>query len=327
MEHNIKAINHYEMATLSEDEQSELNSLLSLSRADNTTKLYNTAVLKFMRWGGYIPTTSSVLLKFILFMKNNNKASTIATYITSISAAQKELGFDSPINSDINKVLKSLKKLDPRTTRKGEVITKTELLNTLTQLKESTSQSGIRNRFIFLLMLWSGCRTEEMPKFTFENTDCDNNSIKLYLYKAKGDQIGHGENIELPMIAAMKGLLCPVQAFINYKNILPIRTGSLIKRLNRNGELLHTSMSERSIGEVLKTCLITAGIDPKRATKINGHSFRHTLAENASEINLNSNTIQLLGRWKDPKSAQSYTGTKTNQAILEIANHISKTII
>ena len=119
MEHKIQAIRNHAIATLSEDEQSELNSLLHLSRAMNTTKLYNTAVLKFMRWGGYIPTTSSVLLKFILFMKDNNKASTIGTYVTSISAAQKELGFDSPINSDVNKVLKTLKKLDPRLNKKA----------------------------------------------------------------------------------------------------------------------------------------------------------------------------------------------------------------
>lgn len=309
---------------LTNNEVEELSILLDGNKADNTTKLYDSAVLQFIKWGGYLPTTSSQLLKYIIHLKKHTKPSTIKTYVTAISATQQQMGFESPSSKQVRDVLSALNKSAPRVQRKGDVLTVEELITTLTTLQTSEKPVDIRNRFIILLMLWTGCRTEEIPKFTFENSTCETQMLKLYLSDSKTNKSGEGDNINLPVISSNDNLLCPVDAYNNYTKHLPYQTGPLIKRLNRSGKFLPHPMSERSMGEVVRTCLINAGMPKERASKINGHSFRHTLAENASKMNINANTIQLLGRWKDPKSVNSYTGTETSDAIKNIADQLGK---
>jgi integrase len=312
--------------TLSVNDAERLNELELASKSKNTDKKYDNALKQFINAGFSFPTTSTGLQKFILILEDNGcQPSTIEQYVTAVASKQKNLGFINPYTDIVKTKISGLKRLNPSSNRKGEILSTQELFTVCKMLYSDNSIKNIRNRALFLTALWSCSRTEEVADFCFEKTTFDIHSISLSLAKTKTKQEGQGEIKIIPKLSKPdeQDVLCPWQALEDYKEVMPYHYGGLFKRFNKNGKFLEKSVSHRSIRGIIKEILISAGIDEQRAAKINGHSFRHTIADLGSQIGLSTQAIQKLGGWKSAESVSRYSGEHNIVSIKKISEYLN----
>lgn len=317
--------------SLTKQEKRILDNLTEAAVSDNTQRTYLNALKQFLKKGGMFPTTSRGLSKFIAILtEENRKASTIESYVRAISQTQEKFGFPNPYDDKVATQISGLKKLNRNTKRKGDIFTPEEIFSCLVHLKRGTSQKDARNSFLFTLMLWTGCRTEEITNLDLDDVSFFNGYMRVYIKHSKTDGEGEGETITLPRLSESEGengnVICPVASYENYRSLLDPSDDSLFRRVNKNNLLISKRLSKRSIREIVKQILINAGIEESRATQINGHSFRHTIATLASSLNINLQTIQKLGRWKSTSSLEHYSGNHTVDAIRKIGEELGRQI-
>ena len=296
--------------------------------ADNTEQAYKTALRRFVSAGGSFPTTSLGLRTFIAQLETEGslRASTIASYVNAVCSQQKSMGFESPRDEQVDNYLSNLKRDGSRPARKGDVFYTDELMLVTATLQQDKSPKGIRDRFLILLMLWTACRTAEIAGLTFKDLRLRDQQLEITLYKQKNDQEGNAYKISIPQLyvgdeSETLKQLCLVDAYNAYIKSA-FNHGDLIKKVGKDGDIKTEGIKARSIRNIIATILTRMGFDEQRVMDINGHSFRHTLATLASELNFNTFTIQQIGNWKSLQSAKQYTGNQRASAISQIAESL-----
>lgn len=310
------------------EEYNQMSAILKAGEVKNTEKTYTNAMRQFQKHGFTIPTTPEQLLKFCLILQRNKaKPSTISTYVNSIAIFQKDLGFCDPISPDVKKLISAYKKINPSTSLKGERYETHEILMVCQSLLKNGSEKGKRDRVLFLTALWTCARTDELARFSYENTRLTSTDITFSVQGAKNFQ---HEELGKTIPKLWKGddntllkSLCTHDAYCQYVDILEEKEGLLFRRLKRGGKIANRGISERSVGKLIKEILIENGIDSERAAKINGHSFRHTLADIASQLNMGDQAIKKLGGWKSSDSISTYTGDHRTNTIKGIAESMT----
>lgn len=323
------SIRQIKRAELSEEAQSRLDLYRSMRLASNTHKAYLNGVKKFLRWGGDFPATTVSVIEFIAHIEKNEKlkGSTIAQYIDGINHQQKALGFNSIKSYDVKVAIKAAKRLNFSNNRKGDVFSFNETSTVTKHLLKDPTNKGKRNFFVFLLFLWTGCRTEEIANLSENNIKDEGDRLVINIQKSKRDQDMVGTLRFIPKLSNDNNNLehlCLVSAFRKYiqsENLI-LDGKKFIKKISKSDRLLETGVHPKSMRRIIGSALKDAGLSEDRIDQINGHSFRHTLATMASKLNINQDTIKKLGAWKSSDSVSRYTGNHSEQAIIEIANSI-----
>lgn len=314
------------LTRLSRTETEALNELIKQGEVENTVKTYTNAMRQLQKHGYALPVSSQSLLKFFLTLRQQGKkASTISTYINIIAKAQTSLGFANPVSSRLTDALEAYRRTCPSRSLKGARFSIDELTQVAQYLYNDHTDRILRDRVLFLAALWTGSRTDELSRMTFETTECNSTEISFTVFGAKNYQ-GESLTKQVPKLytehSELTKHLCIVTAFESYKSKLQCSSGHIFRRLSKSGNILEKGLSERSIGNVIKSILLNAGLDSHRVAKLNGHSFRHTLADLGSQIGLNSQAIMKLGGWKKEDTISEYTGDHRLSAINEIAQEL-----
>lgn len=316
--------------TLSAEEALAISEYQKAAISENTERAYQNALMQFIKLGFGLPTTSDGMNLFAHKLQMRGcKPSTIDSYVKSVSVYQKRLGFSDPYTNDVQQTLSGIRRLNPKQDRKGSILSIQEVFAIVDNLNEDNSITTIRNRALFLCVFWTLGRTEEVANFTFEKTTIDLDKITLHTAKSKNRQEGEGLTKTIPKLYTGRDQseklkrLCPWLALNEYIDTQPYQYQGLFKRLNRSGRYLDKSISHRSIREIIRSILIKAGISEERAAEINGHSFRHTVADLGSQIGLSNTVIQKLGGWDSLQPLSTYSGEHSVNAIKKIGDMLS----
>ena len=313
---------------LTPQESNALEKIIDEGRVENTEKTYINSMRQLQKCGFTIPVTSQSLIKFFLMLKDRgNKASTISTYINIIAKSQTDMGFSNPISKKLEDALSAYRKTTPSKNLKGARLYESEIIHVAKTLYNDKSEKGIRNRILFLCALWTAGRTDEISRFDFRYIELNEASIVFNVFGAKNFK---GEMLikEVPKLSTpdneMLTHLCLWDAYYSYKGLITDDANPLIRRLTKSGKISTKGISERSIGNVIKAMLIECGITIERVSKINGHSFRHTLADIGSQLGLSSQALQKLGGWKKIDTITNYVGEHRNSSIQAIAEKLTR---
>ena len=300
----------------------EAKRLLSVSGRENTNKTYINGLRQYLSLGYKLPTTTLQLMSFIGQLKLKSlKASTAQTYIAAVMKAHTGLGYSKIESSEVDEALIGYRNESPATQRKGEVLSEAELLKVTQYLKSSEKPSEIRDRALFLVLLWSLCRTEEIASMRLSEVKMLGDELSLSYPKAKNSIQSEIKRLpNLSQIGSDFNFLCPYNAMTDYLNVLNSKSGCVFKSSLRNGELKDKDLPARSIRGIILRILNNAGIDADRAKSINGHSLRHTIATFANKNNLSTLAIKNLGNWSSDKAVAAYSGNHNTQSIRTIAD-------
>ncbi|WP_242641487.1 site-specific integrase [Candidatus Ichthyocystis sparus] len=275
---------------------------ISASTAENTRKTYRSAVVQFERWGGRLPATRDMLVRYLLDKAELLNTSTISLHLTAISQWHAYQNLPDPSNDPmVKKIMIGIRRKHGRPPDKAKPLT---MDNVISFVKYISSQDKnlrtIRDMAMLQMAFFGAFRRSELVSIKTENISLSNEGITVHLLRSKTDQIGSGMIRAIPM---GKLPICPVSALKEWLTVSQISSGPVFRSINRWNQLQDGPLHPSSVNIFLKDIAAKCGIDP---AKISSHSFRRGFSTSAASESIRFDLIKKQGGWKNDSSVYGY---------------------
>ncbi len=260
--------------------------LIKAALSKNTLSLYQKAWDSFERFcdsKGYqaFPTSPVALIDFAVSHATQPigrhgrplAMSTINTYIKAIHYKNHYLGFDSPCDIPLVKLmLKGLNRefsTDPKQAR----ALKADEVEKMIDLCPDTL-IGKRDAAILAIAFASAARRSNVRDFLIEDAEIvekidptDPDRMYLHVRRSKTDQMGKGRKI--PIIQGTR--IQPIKRLNDWLKASGITSGYLFQTMDRHGNLRGNPLDGKDISRLVKYYAEAIGLDP---STISSHSLR-----------------------------------------------------
>jgi integrase len=219
------------------------------------------------------PSTVALYLTSLAKPRENErprKAATITRRLTSINAAHKEKGLDSPATMNHRLVADTLhgirRNLGVAQTRK-KPLTRDRIVKLLGALEGPIA--GARDKAILLTGFSGSLRRSELAALKVEDVTWHRKGITLSIPRSKTDQEGEGREVEI--LFGEHDLTCPVMALENWLKISGVKSGKIFRRVGQHGNV-GDDLDKDSIGRIVKRLVRRAKL--ANPESYGGHSLR-----------------------------------------------------
>jgi integrase len=206
------------------------------------------------------------------------KAATITRRLTSINAAHKLAGLDSPATMNHRLVADTLhgirRTLGVAQTRK-KPLTRDRLLKLIGSLEGPIAAA--RDKALLLTGFAGSLRRSELAAIRVEDLTRHKRGMTILIPRSKTDQEGEGREVEIPY--GSHDLTCPVMAIENWITIASIQDGQLFRSVGLHGNV-GPALDKDSIGRIVKRLVRRAKLANPDA--YGGHSLRAGFVTEAS---------------------------------------------
>ena len=236
-------------------------SYIEQAKAPATRRAYDSDWRHFAGWceeNGLesLPATPSTVALYLTSLaqpregEKPRKAATITRRLTSINAAHKDAGLDSPATMNHRLVADTLhgirRNIGTAQTRK-KPLTRARLLKLLDVLEGPIS--GARDKALLLVGFAGSLRRSELAALRFEDLKWHRNGMTITLEKSKTDQEKKGREVEI--LLGAHDQTCPVLALENWIKISGIKDGFVFRRVGQHGNV-GAALDKDSIGRIVK---------------------------------------------------------------------------
>ncbi|MBC3871701.1 site-specific integrase, partial [Undibacterium oligocarboniphilum] len=158
-----------------------------------------------------------------------------------------------------------------------------------------------RDRALLLLGFWRGFRGDELTRLQVEYIEVSPGyGMSFFLPYTKGDRQNKGAKFKAPAL----NQFCPVAAYIAWKELAELDSGSVFRSVNRWGGVGNQGLHMDSLIPLLRTIFKDAGVaDPDDYSV---HSLRRGFANWASGNGWDIKTLMEYVGWKSVQSAMRY---------------------
>lgn len=249
--------------------------LTFLDASPKTVSTYTRSISQFVRWcdaNGITRPTADDIRRFRDELSIDHKASTVNGYLMAVKQFYKFLE-EQGIAQNVARNVKAVK-LDSDNFRK-DYLTTNQCKSLINSIDRSTL-NGKRDFAICVLMLTTGMRDIEVSRANIEDIKTVGDFTALY-YRGKGrSEKNKYKKLAEPVEEAIRD-------YLRARGKAEPTEALFTSTANRNkGE----RMTTRSISRIVKTHLLSIGLDSDRIT---AHSLRHTCA---TQNLLNGGTLE-----------------------------------
>ncbi|MCF6256125.1 MAG: site-specific integrase [Gammaproteobacteria bacterium] len=285
-----QALRNVETAPLPATDQ---HRYIQAATSDNTRRTYQSAIRHFESWGGLLPATESMVIRYLLDHADRLNPRTLSLRLTALRQWHRLQKFPDPTDgAEVRKTLKGIERLHGQPKRKAKTFRLEHLEAMIASLGGSEGLKAARDRALLLVGFFGAFRRSELATLEVEHLGWEPEGLIITLPRSKTDQTGEGKVKALP---AGEGLLCPVTALRQWLSISDIEQGSVFRGITRWGVLKSKALSPASVNLILKTVAKNAGLD--FAPELSGHSLRRSLATNAHRFGATFESIKRQGGW------------------------------
>jgi site-specific recombinase XerD len=300
-----------------EDLASKVPGILKNSRADNTSKAYLAAFLRWEKWVSSYPEVTAIpanpthVILYLTYLSNTvGSFASISQFLSALSWAHNLKGHVSPVRDPVVvEVVSGIKRQLACPTIRKEPFS-TENIKSLFKIMNTSSLTDIRNTTLIVLAFVAFLRFDEVTNILVKDISFKDSHIELAIPKAKTDQLRQGNVV---VIASTGGYSCPVSLLSRYmksagfskskrdSNFLFTRVIFKNKRL----QIFHTGkpMTYSNVRDIVKNKAQQIGLDPKCFST---HSMRSGGATAAAEAGVDERLMQKHGRWALASSKDKY---------------------
>jgi integrase len=292
----------------------KVDQYIEAATRENTRRSYQSAVTHFeVTWGGFLPATADSVGRYLADHAETLSHSTLKQRMAALAQWHIDQGFPDPTKSPlVKKVLKGIRELHPSQTHQARPLQLSQLKTVVAWLDNEIKTSKARedrasylrsnrNKALVLIGFWRAFRSDELCRLSIENIQAHSSQgMTMFLPRTKGDRQSNGQNYKVPALEQ----LCPVNAYLDWIELLPPKEGPVFCGINRWGQLSNKPMHPNSVIPLLRSLLKRAAIsEPNRFTS---HSLRRGFASWATANKWELKQLVEYVGWKDVKSAMRY---------------------
>jgi site-specific recombinase XerD len=262
------------------------------ARAPATLRAYRHDWRRFAAWcaGSGVSALPAVPETVVLYTtdlaKNEGRRwNTVARRLAAISQQHQEAGFPSPVRTWlVRQFLAGLRREIGVASRHKQPLL-VEDLRLLFQAG-TKSMADVRDRALLLLGFAGAFRRSELVALNVDDLRASPAGLLVSVRRGKTDQEGEGREVGIPF--GTEESTCPIRAIQAWRQAANLESGSLFRRVDRQGRVQPGRLSAESVALIVQRRVGQLGYD---AAQYAGHSLRAGLATSAAAAGKSERSI------------------------------------
>lgn len=281
----------------------ETKNYIHAATSNNTRKAYQADIRHFMRWGGILPTSGEVIIKYLHDHAESLNPRTLSRRLTAIKTWHCSQGFADPTSHPaIHKTLTGIKNIHGKPKEKATALTLEAITKMSSLLMQSNRLIDCRNRVLLLVGFFGAFRRSELVNIAWSDITFVKEGIEILVPRSKTDQSGEGQVCAIP--ESDDPLLCPVSALMEWREHSINCSDFLFPQITAGGRILSVAIKPHQINVVVKSTAI--GCKLPDAESYSSHSLRRGFATEASRKGAPFGSIMRHGRWRHEGTVLGY---------------------
>lgn len=270
--------------------------------SDNTRRAYQSDIRHFVEWGGFLPTSADVIMKYLHQHADNLNSRTLVRRLTALKNWHLCQDFIDPTSHPmIRKTLAGIKHIHGKPKNKAKALTVETLAIMVTYLKASSRLIDVRNNALLQIGFFGAFRRSELVAICWEHIHFVPEGIEILIPRSKTDQDGEGQTCAIPY--GDKNL-CPVTALITWRDQLSSQSGFVFRRIGNEEHSKPEAIRPNQINVMIKT--IAKACHLPEVKLYSSHSMRRGFATEASKKGAPFGAIMRQGRWRHEGTVLGY---------------------
>jgi site-specific recombinase XerD len=311
--------NNDDLVSCESDNSPLLNTYIQAATSQNTRRAYRHDVQHFIIWGGLLPTTPDVIVRYLHEHADTLNPRTLSRRLTGLKQWHAYQGFSDPtLHPLVRKTLTGIQNVHGRPKEKAPAITTEQLALLVRYFKQQDTLQAWRNNALLQVGFFGAFRRSELVNIQWEHITFVQEGMEILIPRSKGDQGGEGQVCAIPY---GDETLCAVAALKIWSVKANIKSGFIFRAINRHEHVNDAALTPDSVGLIIKTIAIECKLPC--AEKMSGHSLRRGFATETSKNGASFVSIMRHGRWKHEKTVLGYI--EEGQRFIEnAASHLFK---
>ena len=280
-----------------------LQHYIHAATSDNTRKAYRSAIRQFEKWGGRLPTDTSVLVRYLLERAGHLNPRTLDLHLTAIGQWHQVQTYQDPSRTPlIRKTMEGIRRIHGQPKQKAKALSIEHLVAMLSYL-HSLPDSNKKDRDIALVLVgfFGAFRRSELVAISIKDLSWEPEGVLINLPKSKTDQEKQGATRALPFGTEP---FCPVQALKRWIDKAGTIEGPIFRPINRWDQIQNVPLNPAAINGFLKGLGDKCNFD--FSDELSSHSFRRGMSTSAARENVDFSLIKKQGGWKSDATVWGY---------------------
>lgn len=278
------------------------NIYIQAATSDNTRRAYRQDIRHFIAWGGKLPTTTDVVVKYLHAHAEVLNARTLARRLIAIKNWHVLQGFSDPTAHPlVKKTLTGIKHIHGKPKEKSPALTIKQLTQMINYLKSQDTLTAWRNMTLLLVGFFGAFRRSELVSIKWEHITFVPEGMEILIPRSKTDQSGEGQICAIPY---GDDHLCPVTALNTWGEKADSQAGFVFRAIDKHENVSLEALSVQSVNLIIKS--IAQACNLSNAERFSSHSLRRGFATAASRKGAPFVSIMRHGRWRHEGTVLGY---------------------
>ncbi|QEP41670.1 integrase [Ectothiorhodospiraceae bacterium BW-2] len=273
------------------------------STSDRTRQAYQSAIRQFEKWGGRLPTTTQIVVSYLLSRCDTLNVRTLELHLTAISQWHRYQGITDPVREPVvQKCLEGIRREHGRPKKKAKALQLEHLAAMLSYLRsQPTTLKSTRDIALLLTGFMGAFRRSELVAIRVEDLSWQSEGILITLPRSKTDQYGEGSVRALPSGMESASAVVAIEQWLK---LAGLSSGPLFRAVNRWDQLGDKPLYPGSVNDILKKIGTQCGFD--FILELSSHSLRRGLSTSAARESVDFELIKKQGGWRDDAVVREY---------------------
>jgi len=297
---NEKALNQIQTHNLAVSTSSR--SYIHAATSDNTRQAYQTDIRHFIQWGGLLPTTAGVIMRYLQQYADKLNSRTLVRRLTALKNWHLSQGFADPTaHPAVRKTLTGIKNVHGKPKDKALPITIEILITMANYFKQSDRMIDCRNNAILQIGFFGAFRRSELVALQWEHIRFLPEGIEILIPRSKTDQEGEGQLCAIPYGDEQ---LCPITTLIKWRDRSQCESGFVFRQITKGQQLKDNVIKSAQVSIIIKSAAKICQLPD--AEFYSSHSLRRGFATEASKKGAPFSAIMRQGRWRHEGTVLGY---------------------
>lgn len=286
---------------IEKDTSETLNHYIHASTSDNTRKAYQSDIRHFILWGGLLPATTDVIIRYLHAYATILNPRTLSRRLVAIKNWHLYQGFSDPTQHPVvKKTMAGICNIHGKPKAKARAIDLSDLNKIANSLLLENSMVSVRNGALLLIGFYGAFRRSELVRIQYEHLRFSNQGVEIMIPRSKTDQAGDGIICAIPY---NKTALCPVTSLLNWLKKAGVSQGFVFRKI-KGDVVLDSGLDAQQVSIILKEIARRNKLD--QVDLLSSHSLRRGFATVASKQGVPFVSIMRHGRWRHEATVMGY---------------------